>query len=48
MGQTIDEIYGVGTRISPRFNKDIVLIKFALNKLHFIEIKADRSWDFVN
>jgi len=44
--QTIEEIVGVVTRISPRINEDFVLIKFALNKLHFIELMIDRSWDF--
>jgi len=46
LGQTLEEILGVGTRISPRINEDSALIKFALNELHFIEIIADRSWDF--
>jgi len=46
MGQTIEEILGVGTRISPQINKDFALIKFALSELHFIEIIALRSWDF--
>jgi len=41
MGQTIEELLGVGTRISPRINKD-----FTLNELHSIEIIEDRSWDF--
>ena len=44
--QTIEEILGVGTRISPRINEDFELIKFVLNELHFIEIIADRNWDF--
>jgi len=44
--QTIEEIVGVVTRISPRINEDFALIKFALNKLHFIELMIDRSWDF--
>ena len=43
MGQTIEELLGVGTRISPRINEDFALIKFALNKLHTIEIIVDRS-----
>jgi len=42
----MEEILGVGTRISPRINEAFALIKFALNKLHFIEIIVDRSWDF--
>jgi len=46
MGQTIEELLGVGTRISPQINKDFGLIKFALNELHFIEIIVDRSWHF--
>jgi len=46
MGQTIEELLGVGTRISPRINEDFALIKFALNELHTIEIIVDRSWDF--
>jgi len=46
MGQTIEEILGAGTRISPKINEDLALIKFALSELHFIEIIADRSWDF--
>jgi len=41
MGQKIEELLGVGTRISPRINKD-----FTLNKLHSNEIIEDRSWDF--
>jgi len=46
MGQTIEELLGVGTRISPRINEDFALIKFALNELHSIEITVDMSWDF--
>jgi len=46
MGQTIEELLGVGTRISPRINEDFGLIKFAPNELHSIEIIVDRSWDF--
>jgi len=46
MGQAIEELLGVGIRISPRINEDLALIKFALNELHFIEIIEDRSWDF--
>jgi len=46
MGQTIEELLGVGTRISPRINEDIALINICLNELHFIEIIADRNWDF--
>jgi len=46
MGQTIEELLGVGTKISPRINEGFVLIKFTLNELHFIEIIVDRSWDF--
>jgi len=45
MGQTIEELLGVGTRISSRINEDFPLLKFALNKLHFIEIIVDKSWD---
>jgi len=41
MGQTIEEILGVETRISPQINEDIALIKFPLNELHFIEIIVD-------
>jgi len=33
MGQTIEELLGVGSRIALWINED-----FALNKLHFIEI----------
>jgi len=33
MGQTIEELLGVGSRIALRINED-----FALNKLHLIEI----------
>ena len=44
--QTIEEIVGVLTRISPRINEDFALIKLALNKLDFIELMIDRSWDF--
>ena len=46
MGQTLEELLGVGTRISPRINEDFALIKFELNTLHSIEIIVDRSWDF--
>jgi len=46
MGQTIEELLGVWTRISLRINKDFALIKFALNELHSIEIIVERSWDF--
>jgi len=46
MGQTIEELLGVETRISPRINKDLAVLKFALNILHFIEIIEDTSWDF--
>jgi len=42
MGQTIEELLGVGTRISPQIIEDFALI----NELHFIEIIVDRSWDF--
>ena len=38
MGQTIEEILGVGTRSSPRINEDLGLIKFTLNKLYCVEI----------
>jgi len=48
MGQTIEEILGVETRIAPRINEDFALIKFALNELHSIEIIMDRSWDFTS
>jgi len=37
----IEELLGVGTRISPRINED-----FSLSELHSIEIIVDRSWDF--
>ena len=46
MGQTIEELLGVGTRISTWINEDFALVKFALNELHSIKIKVDRSWDF--
>jgi len=46
MGQTIEEIFGVGTRISPQINEDFSPVKFALNKLHLIEIIVYRNWDF--
>ena len=42
----IEELLGVGTRISPRINEDFALIKFTLNELHSVEIIVDRSWDF--
>jgi len=42
IGQTIEELLGVGTRISPQIIEDFALI----NELHFIEIIVDRSWDF--
>jgi len=32
--------------MSPQINEDFMLIKFALNELHSIEIIIDRSWDF--
>ena len=47
MGQAIEELLGVGIRISPRINEDLALIKFALNELHFIEIIEDRSLDLL-
>jgi len=46
MGQTIEEILGVGTKISPRIKEAFAFIKFALNKLHSIKIIVGRSWDF--
>ena len=46
MGQTIEEILGVGTRISTQINEDFALIKFTHNEFNFIKIIADRSWDF--
>jgi len=38
MEQTIEELLGVGTRISPRINKVFTLIKFAISELHSNEI----------
>jgi len=46
MGQTIEEILGVGARISPQINEEFALIKFELNGLHIIELIGDRSLDF--
>ena len=46
MGKTIEELLGVGTKISPRINEDFALIKFALNELHSVEVIVDRSWNF--
>jgi len=46
MGQTIEELLGVGTRISPRINEDFPLIKFTLNEVYTIVIIVDRRWDF--
>ena len=37
MVQTIEELLGVGAKISPRINEDFALIKIERNELHFIE-----------
>ena len=37
MVQTIEELLGVGAKISPRINEDFALIKMERNELHFIE-----------
>ena len=47
MGQTIQELLSVGTRISPQINENFAVIKFALNELHSIEIIVDRSWNLL-
>ena len=44
MGQTIEELLGVGTRNLPLIKE---LIKFGLNELHSIEIIVDRSWNLL-
>jgi len=46
MEQTIEEILGVGTRISPQTNEDFALIKVCAKQLHFIEIIVYTIWDF--
>ena len=48
MEQTIEEILGVGTRISPQTNEDFALIKVCAKQLHFIEIIVYTIWDFIN